>query len=45
MEALQRFLAILLADLRERTRSPRFWALLGLMIAATWKCFPPIEAH
>jgi len=45
MAALQRFLAILLADLRERTRSPRFWLLLGLMIVATWKCFPPIEAH
>jgi hypothetical protein len=44
MAALQRFLAILLADLRERTRSPRFWALLGLMIAATWKCFPPVDA-
>jgi ABC-type transport system involved in multi-copper enzyme maturation permease subunit len=45
MAALQRFLAILLADLRERTRSPRFWVLLGLMIVATWKCFPPLDAH
>src|SRR4249919_1334412 len=45
MAALQRFLAILLADLRERTRSPRFWVLLGMMIIATWKCFPPMDAH
>ena len=45
MAALQRFLAILIADLRERTRSPRFWVLLSLMIVATWKCFPPLDAH
>ena len=45
MAALQRFLAILVADLRERTRNPRFWVLLGLMVVATWKCFPPLEAH
>lgn len=45
MGAVQRFLAILLADLRERTRSPRFWVLLGLIVVFTWKCFPPLEAH
>jgi hypothetical protein len=45
MEALKRFLAILLADLRERTRSPRFWVLLALTMIGTWKCFPAPEAH
>ncbi|MDQ2702811.1 MAG: hypothetical protein M3Y70_08390, partial [Pseudomonadota bacterium] len=44
MQALQRFAAILLADLRERTRTPRFWVMLGLVVAATWWCFPPAEA-
>lgn len=44
MDALQRFSAILLADVRERMRTPRFWVVLGLMAWATWWCFPPIEA-
>ena len=44
MDALRRFGAILLADVRERTRTPRFWVVLGLMAWATWWCFPPIEA-
>lgn len=39
--SLQRFGAILVADLRERTRSPRFWIVLGLMVVASWMCFPP----
>jgi len=43
--ALRRFLAILLADLRERTRSPRFWILLATMVVLTWYCFPAQEAH
>jgi hypothetical protein len=43
--ALQRFLAILLADLRERTRSVRFWVILVGMILAISRCFPPIDAH
>ena len=44
MAAAQRFLAILAADLRERTRSPRFWVvLIGMMIAAWW-CFPRPDA-
>ncbi len=44
MAALRRFLAILVADLRERTRSPRFWVVLvGMMIAAWW-CFPRPDA-
>jgi hypothetical protein len=44
MEALRRFGAILLADLRERTRTPRFWALLAAMVVMTWYCFPGPEA-
>lgn len=44
MDALQRFSAILLADLRERTRTPKFWIVLGLMAWATWWCFPPEES-
>lgn len=38
--SLLRFLAILVADLRERTRGPRFWVVLGLVVAASWLCFP-----
>jgi hypothetical protein len=45
MAALQRFLAILLADLRERTRSARFWVILVGMVLALSRCFPPIEAR
>lgn len=45
MEASRRFLAILLADLRERTRSPRFWALLAAMVVLTWWCFPGPGEH
>ena len=45
MAALQRFLAILLADLRERTRSPRFWVVLIGMVVISWRCFPPPDAH
>ena len=43
MAALRRFLAITLADLRERTRSTRFWVVLGLVGVATWWCFPALE--
>ena len=43
MDALRRFGAILLADLRERTRTPRFWALLAAMVVASWYCFPAPE--
>ena len=42
--ALRRFLAILAADLRERTRSLRFWVVLGLVCVATWWSFPPSDA-
>ncbi|MBK8286944.1 MAG: ABC-2 transporter permease [Ahniella sp.] len=34
----------MVADLRERMRTPRFWIVLGLMAWATWWCFPPIES-
>lgn len=44
MEALQRFAAILMADVRERTRSPRFWLVLAAMAYVTWWCFPAREA-
>ena len=43
MEALRRFAAIVLADLRERSRSTRFWVVLGLVGLLTWGCFPGIE--
>jgi hypothetical protein len=38
--SLRRFASILGADLRERTRSARFWIILGLVCAATWLSFP-----
>jgi hypothetical protein len=44
MGALQRFLAILTADLRERSRATRFWVVLVLMGIVTWWCFPPLDA-
>ena len=40
MEALRRFNAIVLADLRERTRALRFWLILAVVAALTWACFP-----
>jgi hypothetical protein len=44
MAALQRFLALLLADLRERSRGVRFWVVLGGMMLLAWRCFPPLDA-
>jgi hypothetical protein len=44
MGALQRFLAILVADLRERSRATRFWVVLGVVGIVTWWCFPPLDA-
>lgn len=44
MQAVQRFGALLLADLRERSRGPRFWALLGAMMLLAWFCIPPATA-
>ncbi len=44
MEALHRFLGIVSADLRQRTRSFRFWATILALGIATWWFLPPIEA-
>jgi hypothetical protein len=44
MGSLLRVFAILLADLRERMRTPRFWVVLGVMTIAAWWCFPPVDA-
>lgn len=44
METLRRIFAIFLADLRERTRTPRFWIVLGLVAVGTWFCFPAIDS-
>ena len=44
MSALRRFVAILVADLRERTRATRFWVVLALVGVAAWWCFPPSDA-
>ncbi|MFO1452779.1 MAG: hypothetical protein U1F19_00365 [Lysobacterales bacterium] len=44
MPALQRFLAMLLADLRVRTRTARFWCVLAVMMVAAWWCLPGADA-
>lgn len=44
MNACRRFFAILIADLRERSRATRFWVVLGLVAILTWWCFPPSAA-
>jgi len=44
MDALRRIFAITLADLRERTRSTRFWVVLGIVAVATWMCFPAVDS-
>ena len=43
-ETVRRFSAILVADLRERTRSTRFWVVIALVGLATWWCFPSMDA-
>ena len=45
MESLRRFHALVLADLRERVRSARFWTVIALTVGLTWLCFPPATAH
>ncbi len=40
MGALQRFSAILIADLRARTRTTRFCMVLAAMMIAAWWCVP-----
>lgn len=42
--ALRRFNAILIADLRQRSRAVRFWVLLAVIALLTWWCFPPLDA-
>lgn len=44
METLRRIFAIMLADLRERMRTQRFWIVLGVVGIATWWCFPAIDS-
>ena len=36
--------ALLMADLRQRTRSPRFWIVALAVTAAGWWCLPPVDA-
>ncbi|MEP6504218.1 MAG: hypothetical protein ABJD97_12865, partial [Betaproteobacteria bacterium] len=36
--------AVLVSDLRQRTRSVRFWAIAFAMLIAAWWCFPPVDA-
>ena len=36
--------ALLLADLRQRTRSPRFWMVALAILLAAWWCMPPVDA-
>ena len=44
MEAVLRFTAILVADLRERTRATRFWVMLAGMMVVAWLCIPGPDA-
>lgn len=45
MESLIRFTAILRADLRQRSRSTRFWAVLFALACVSWLCFPSVDAR
>lgn len=40
MDALRRLSALVAADLRQRTRQPRFWWLLAFLVGGTWLCLP-----
>lgn len=44
MDAIRRFLAVLGADLRQRSRTPRFCAVMVAVGFASWWCFPGVEA-
>jgi hypothetical protein len=44
VERFRAFIAVLHADLLERTRSLRFWIVLGICVMLTWWCFPPASA-
>lgn len=43
MESMRRFGAIVGADLLERMRSARFWAIQALLCIASWWSFPSME--
>ncbi|MFN8903220.1 MAG: hypothetical protein ACK5VV_14330 [Lysobacteraceae bacterium] len=40
MDALHRLSAMVVADLRRRTREPRFWWLCALLVVGAWFCLP-----
>lgn len=44
MSRLRAIAAVLSADLRQRSRSPRFWVVVLALGAAMWWCFPPTQA-
>ncbi|NDK39048.1 hypothetical protein DT603_09365 [Pseudoxanthomonas gei] len=44
MSAARIIIAICMADLRQRLRTPRMWVLLGALAAASWWSFPPADA-
>ena len=44
MNAARAVIAVLVADLRQRLRSPRFWLLVTGLVALMWWCFPAADA-
>lgn len=40
MEALHRLSALVLADVRQRTRRSQFWWLLAILVVGAWYCLP-----
>ena len=40
MDALHRLSAMVVADLRRRTREPRFWWLCAMLVVGAWFCLP-----
>jgi hypothetical protein len=44
MNAPRAIAALLRADLRQRTRTPRFWLLVAGLAAMMWWCFPAADA-
>ena len=43
MSALRPIAALLVADLRQRLRTPRFWLLVAGLAALMWWCFPSAD--
>ncbi|HSD18110.1 MAG TPA: hypothetical protein VLC71_12735 [Thermomonas sp.] len=43
MNAARAVIALLVADLRQRLRTPRFWLLIAGLAALMWWCFPAVE--